>query len=155
MFFNVNHDKFFGGLTNTIVVVLFLMLTGIIYYYNSKDIELKIAWGGAGPQDYVAEKLHPENFKHNWEAAGVGKYDFSLPMKVYYYLDKYFGISPSTTIYPFMFIQTLLFLSSVAFLTQTLFQNKFLTILSVFIIPLSNLAGLNLSRFGSGFGSYT
>ena len=153
MFFNVNHEKFYRAMTNTIIVVLFLMLTSIIYYYNSKDIELKIAWDGAGPQDYVAEKLHPDNFRKNWEAAGVGKYDFSLPMKVYYYLDKYFGISPSTTIYPFMFFQTLLFLLSVAFLSQNLFHNKLVTIISVVIIPLSNLAGINLSRFGAGYGS--
>ncbi|MDL2124690.1 MAG: hypothetical protein LWX51_16795 [Deltaproteobacteria bacterium] len=130
-----------------------LTLTCIIYYYNTKDIELKLAWGGASPQNYVAEKLHSENFRRNWEAVGVGKYDFSLPMKVYYYLAKYCGVSPTTTMYPYMFIQTLLFLLSVAFLTQTLFKNKFVTLISVIIIPLSNLAGLNLSRFGAGYGS--
>jgi hypothetical protein len=141
-------------LTNAIVAVFFLMLTCIIYYYYSKDIELKLAWRGASPHNYVAEKLYPDNFSKNWEAAGVGKYDFSLPMKVYYYLAKYFGISPSTTIHPFMFIQTLLFLLSVAFLSQTLFQNRLVTIISVVIIPLSNLAGINLSRFGDGYGTY-
>ena len=132
-----------------------MIITCIIYHYNSKDIILKLAYSGASPQNYVAEKLHPENFKRNWEAAGVGKYDFSFPMRVYYYLAKYFGINPTTTMYPFMFIQTLLFLLSVAFLTQTLFQNKFLTIVSVIIIPVSNLAGLDLSRFATqGYGLY-
>ncbi len=152
-FFNANDDKSFRYLTNTFIAICFLLLTSIIYYYNSKDIELKLAWNGASPQNYVAEKLHHENFRKNWEAAGVGKYDFSLPMKVFYYLAKYCGISPTTTIYPYMFIQTLLFLLSVAFLAQTLFQNKFVTFISVIVVSLSNLAGLNLSRFGSGYAS--
>jgi hypothetical protein len=154
MFYNINHDKLFRILANTVVLVIFLVLTVIIYYYNSKDIELKIAWGGAGPQDYVAEKLHPENFRRNWPAAGVRNYDYSLPMEIYYYLAKYFGISPSQTIYPFMFFQTVFFLLSVAYLSQSLFQNRLVTIISVAIIPLSNLAGINLSRFGNGFGDY-
>ena len=153
VFSDTNDSRLFRHLTNTIVAIGLLTLTCIIYYYNSKDIELKLAWGGASPQNYVAEKLHPENFRKNWEAAGVGKYDFSLPMRAYYYLAKYCGVSPTTTMYPYMFIQTLLFLLSVAFLTQTLFQNKFVTIICVIIIPLSNLAGLNLSRFGAGYGS--
>lgn len=153
VFSDTNDSRLFRHLTNTIVAIGLLTLTCIIYYYNSKDIELKLAWRGASPQNYVAEKLHPENFRKNWEAAGVGKYDFSLPMRAYYYLSKYCGVSPTTTMYPYMFIQTLLFLLSVAFLTQTLFKNKFVTFISVIVISVSNLAGLNLSRFGTGFGS--
>ena len=138
----------------TPILATILVITIIIYHFNTKDIKLKIAYKGAGPQNYVAEKLYPENFKLNWEAAGVGKYDFSLPMRVYFYLAKYCGISPTKTMYPYMFFQTLLFLLSVAFLTQTLFKNKIVTFIAVVVIPLSNLAGLNLSRFGNGFGSY-
>jgi hypothetical protein len=141
------------NLLNIILALTVISVAFIIYYYNTRDIQLKIAYRGWGPQDYVNQKLFPQNFKKNWDS-GIMAYDYSIPMRIYYYLAKYFGISPSTTIYPFMFIQTLLFLSSVAFLTQTLFQNRFVTILAVFIIPLSNLAGLNLSRFGNGFGSY-
>jgi hypothetical protein len=139
---------------NILVTASFLTLVWIIFYYNSKDINLKIAYGGYGPQDYVAQKLHPENFKKDFAPGLTLIYNNSFPMKAYYYLAKYFGISPSTTIYPFMFFQTLLFLLSVAFLSQNLFQNRLVTIISVVIIPLSNLAGINLSRFGDGFGNY-
>lgn len=138
---------------NIILVVAVISVTFIVYYYNTRDIQLKIAYKGYGPQDYVNQKLKPENYKNDWQS-GIRVYDNSIPMRIYHYLTKYSDISPTTTIYPFMFIQTLLFLSSVAFLTQTLFNNKFVTFLSIFIIPLSNIAGLNLSRFGNGYGSY-
>jgi hypothetical protein len=137
---------------NIFLAAGFLSIVCIVFYYNSKDINLKIAYGGYGPQDYVVQKLHPENFKANWPN-GILNYNHSLPMRAYYYLAKYCRISPSTTIYPFMFLQTLLFFLSVAFLAQTLFQNRLAIIISVVIIPLSNLAGINLSRFGAGYGS--
>ena len=140
-------------LSHVIRALAFLVLVCIVSYYNSKNINLKIAYNGYGPQDYVAQKLHPENFTKNWSNS-VLNYDHSLPVRVYYYLAKYCGISPSITVYPYMFIQTLLFLLSVAFITQTLFKNKFVTFISVIVISLSNLAGLNLSRFGTGYASY-
>ena len=118
---------------NILLAAGFLALVCIVFYYNSKDINLKIAYGGYGPQDYVAQKLHPENFTRNWPN-GILNYDHSIPMRAYYYLAKYCGISPSVTVYPFMFIQTLLFLLSVAFLTQNLFKNKFVTFISVIVI---------------------
>lgn len=135
-----------------IFIAALISITCIVFYYNTRDIQLKIAYKGYGPQDYVNQKLYPENFQKNWPS-GIMVYENSLPMRVHYYLAKHFGISPTTTMHPHMFIQTLLFLLSVAFLTQTLFQNKFVTIICVIIIPLSNMAGLNLSRFGAGYGS--
>jgi hypothetical protein len=138
---------------NIILTVAVISITFIVYYYNSRDIQLKIAYKGYGPQDYVAQKLHPENFKKDFAPGLILIYDNSIPMKVYYYLAKYFGISPSKTIYPFMFLQTLLFFLSVAFLAQTLFKNNFVTSICVIVISVSNLAGLNLSRFGAGYGS--
>lgn len=139
-------------LLNTSMIIGIFCLTIFIYFFNTRNIELKIADYGWGPQDYVNQKLHPESFKKNWPS-GIMTYDNSLPIRVYYYLAKYCGISPTTTIYPYMFIQTLLFLLSVAFLTQTLFQNKLVTFISLVLISLSNLAGSNLSRFGEGYGS--
>ena len=92
----------------------FLMLVFIMFYYNSKDINLRIAYGGYGPQDYIAQKLHPENFQKDFAPGMIFTYDHSLPMRAYYDLAKYCGISPSVTVYPIMFLQTLLFLFSVA-----------------------------------------
>ena len=148
-------DKLYQNISiiNMTLIVSVICVAIIICHYNTKNIQLKIAYRGFGPHDYVNQKLYPINFGKNWPN-GIMVYDFSFPMKAYYYLAKYFDVSPSTTIYPFMFIQTLLFLLSVGFLTQTLFRNRLVTIVSIIIIPLSNLAGLNLSRFGNGFGSY-
>jgi len=102
------HSKL--NLMNIFLVAGFLALVCIVFYYNSKDINLKIAYGGYGPQDYVAQKLHPENFQKDFAPGMLFTYDYSLPMRVYYYLAKYCGISPSVTVYPFMFLQTILFL---------------------------------------------
>lgn len=138
--------------TNILFVAGFLLIVCIIFYYNSKDINLKIAYNGYGPQDYVAQKLNPENFKRDFAPGMLLIYDHSLPMRAYYYLAKYCGISPSVTIYPYMFIQTLLFLLSVAFITQTLFKDKFVTFISVILISVGNSGGLDLARFFMGAG---
>jgi hypothetical protein len=137
---------------NILLFIAILILSAIIFYYKSKDINLKIAFSGWGPQDYVAHKLHPENFLKDWPN-GILNYDNSLIVKIYYYLAKYVKLNPSTTVYPFMFIQTFLFLLSVVFLTQILFKNKFVSLVSATIISVSSLAGLNLSRFGLGYAS--
>ena len=139
--------------TNIIYIIFFIILTCIVYHYNAKDLKLKIAYQGWGPQDYVNQKLHPENFKKNWPN-GIMVYDNSLAMRVYYYLAKYFNISPTTAMYPYMFIQIFLFIFSVAFLAQTLFNNKIVTLLCVLVSLCSPIAGLNLSRFGYGFNTY-
>ena len=155
---NIHQTKLSGNLLkniNVLSIICFLTIissTFVVYYYNTKDIQIKIADKGWGPQDYVNQKLYPQNFQKNWDS-GIKTYDYSLPMRIYYYLAKYFEISPSKTIYPFMFFQTLLFFLSVAFLAQTLFKNKFVTSICVIVISVSNIAGLNLSRFGSGYGS--
>ena len=120
----MENNKKINKLTNIILAIGFLLVVIIVYYYNSKDINLKVAYQGFGPQGYVAQKIHPENFQKNFAPGMILVYDYSLPMKAYYYIAKYCGISPSVTVYPFMFIQTLLFLLSVNFLTQTLFKNK-------------------------------
>jgi hypothetical protein len=133
--------------TDVFIIFSLLALVCIVFYYNSRDIKLKIAYNGFGPQDYVAQKFHPEHFKRNWPN-GILIYDHSIPMKVYYYLPKYFGISPTTTMYPYMFIQTLLFIFSVALLVQTLFQNRFVTFISVIIALVNPMFGLDLSMYG-------
>jgi hypothetical protein len=135
------------------LVVIVFIISSIIAYFNSKDIEKRLAWKGASPHNYVAQKLHPENFKKNWEAAGVGKYDFSLPMRIFYYLAKYCNIDPGITAYASIYLQTFLFFISIAFLSQVLFNQAITTILIIAIISSSNLAGINLSRFGSGYAS--
>jgi len=138
---------------NIVLVVGFLALVCIVFYYNSLDINLKTAYKGYGPQDYVAQKMHPENFQRDFAPGMILIYDHSIPMRTYYYLAKYCGISPSIAVYPFMFLQTLLFLLSVAFLSQTLFKDMLTTYIIVVVVSVSNLAGINLSKFGSGYGS--
>jgi hypothetical protein len=138
---------------NIALILLVIILSCIIFYNNSRNVELRIALAGWGPQDYVNQKLRPEDFRNNWPS-GILAYDNSLPMKIYYYLAKYLKIGPTRTMYPFMFIQTLLFIFSLAALSHTLFKNILMTLIAVIVLSQSSLAGLNLSRFGFGYYSY-
>ncbi len=137
---------------NVIFVIAITIAICVLFHYKTKDIQLKIAVGGFGPQDYVNQKLHPRNFEKNWTGS-IMAYDHSMPMKAYYWLAKHYAISSTTSMYPFMFLQILFFVVSVAVLAHTLFENVYVTFLSVVIVSVSNLAGLNLSRFGF-YGSY-
>ena len=128
---------------NTIMVVGLLVMVCIIYHYRTADIELKLAYEGYSPHDYVARKIHPQNFEKDFYF-GTLIYDNSLPMITLYSLARYFTIPLTISIYPYMFIQTLLFIISCAFLTQTLFEKRYITFIAVGIISLSSLAGLNL-----------
>ena len=148
-----NHLKIIKNSNDALLILAFLALVSIVFYYNSRNINLRIADNGCGPQSYVAQKNKPENFKKDFSPSLFTLYDNSVCMWVYPYLAKYWEISPSKTIYPYMFIQTLIFFLSLSFLTQALFQNKLVTFICMIIVALGNLAGLNLSRFGSGYGS--
>jgi hypothetical protein len=134
-------------------VIVVLVVAAVLYWFNTQGLLERIAVKGAGPQNYIAEELHPDNFVKNYQTAGIGKYQYSLPMNIFLYLEKHIGIPVNTTIYPYMFIQIVFFLAAVALLSHTLFANPIVTILSIIIIPVCSLAGLNLSRFGSGYGS--
>jgi hypothetical protein len=132
--------------------LIILILTCILFYHNIRDIKLKLAYEGYGPTDYVYQKLYPQNYAKNWPN-GIMAYDNSISMQVFTYLAMFTETGPIEIIQPYMFLQILFFLFSVAFFANTLFRNSSVTIISVIIISISNLAGLNLSRFGNGFSS--
>jgi hypothetical protein len=144
-------SKYFGNKSIYILSSL-IVLSFVIFYYNAKHVNLRIAKGGWGPHDYVAQKLHPENFKKNFPS-GIFNYDHSLPMLFYYYLAEYFHVFPSVSMYPLMFLQTLLLVSAVYYLAYVMFENRFVSFLCSVGVLAGTLPGLNLARFGSGFGS--
>jgi hypothetical protein len=140
--------------TTIIIVIVVTITISIVSYYNTRDIQLKIAYKGWGPQDYVAQKMKPENFKRNWPS-GIMNYDLSLLMRVYYYLAKYLDISPTITVYPYMVIQIFLFTLSITIISKTLFRDNVVIFLCVVVILNSYLPGLDLARFATrGFGGY-
>ena len=62
-YFNIlEANRFFSVLPNIAFAISLLIIALISYHFNSKNIDPKIAYYGAGPQSYVAEKLYPENF---------------------------------------------------------------------------------------------
>lgn len=130
---------------------LFVVST-LLFYFYSKDINLKIAWGGFGPHDYVNQKLYPENYANDFLGTAIADhYDKSVVMKSFYIAKKWFDIDPSAFLFPFMFIQCLLFVFGLGFLITTFFEDEKYTLVGILIVCLSGLAGLNLSRFG-GYG---
>ncbi len=138
---------------NIVLLMLISIISVILTYYSTENIDLKIAFKGYGPQNYVSQKLHPENFKKDFMPKTISVYDNSVVMRIFPILKKNLDIDPSSSVYPYMFIQTLLFLMSIAFLTQTMFKNNIVTIIALFIVSVSNLTGLNLARFGNGYSS--
>jgi len=133
-------------------VLAILIFSSILFCFKSKDINSKLAYSGWSPRDYVAHKLHPENFSKDWPS-GILNNDNSLVMRTYYYVAKYLKLDPAVSVYPFMLLQILVFLFSVAFLTRALFNDRFVSLTAVAILSVSSLAGLNLSRFGLGYAS--
>jgi len=129
-----------------------LIVTCVIFYFKTKDIDLKLAYGGVSPSDYVAHILHPGNFLKDWPS-GIMNYNATLIMKTYYYAAKFWNVDPLAMVYPYMFIQILLYFISVLFLAQMLFRNRFISFISMTVTSVSYLAGLNLARSGIGYAS--
>jgi len=134
------------------IIAILLIAASIVYFHNARDLELKIAREGWSPQDYVAHKLHPENFQRDWPS-GILDQDQSLPWRVYWLLSKYFSISPTQAMYRMLFVQTLLFSISILFIVRILFECRspmFITWILTLVL-LSNMAGMNMGRLGNGY----
>lgn len=57
-------DKaFYKDLLNVFLVIGLFIIACIVFYYNSKDIKLKIALGGFGPRTMWRAKYIPRTFK--------------------------------------------------------------------------------------------
>lgn len=127
-------------------------LSCLAYHFSTKNVDLRIAWLGWSPLDYVAHKLMPENFNRDWPN-GIKDMHYLWPMRVYYYLAKYLDISPMSTLFPFMAVQSLCFVGAIAHLTQVLFRDRLASLAAACLTLICGLVGLNLARFGEGFGT--
>ncbi len=132
-------------------IILFVVL--VSYYYVSKNIDLKLAFDGFGPHDYVSQKMNPENYIKNTPNF-IGTYDNSLVTYSYYFLKKYLNVDVSLSVQLIMLLQSFLFAGACVFLINTLFNSRLLSIFSLLIIMLSGAAGLDLARFGYGYASF-
>jgi len=136
-----------------LILSTLVILACIVFYYNSKNINIREAWVGFSPNLYVNQKLHPENYSNNFmKTLIVDLYDNSQVMKSYYYTKKYLNINPEIFIYIFMLFQTFFFVFSLAFLIHTLFEDWVIILLGCVSIFLSITAGANLSRYTSDEG---
>lgn len=132
---------------------ILLIIVLIAFNYLVKDIDMKLAINGASPQDYVSQKMHPENYVQNFPN-NSNIYDGSIVTYSYYFLKKYFDVDVSSSVKMMMLLQIILFVFSCSFFINTLFEKRLLTILSIIVIMLSGSAGLDLARFGNGYASF-
>ena len=66
------------------IAILILLVSSIITHYRTRDIQLKIAWGGYGPQAYTVEKLSPENYQKDFmPGTRAEHYDKALCMRIF------------------------------------------------------------------------
>lgn len=137
------------------LVVGAAILFGIIDFvaFECPLLEKQIALQGWGPQHYVAQKLHPDQFQGDWHN-GIEAYDCSIPMRVYFWLAKNCGLMPTQVMYAYVIAELILLSLAVAFLTQTLFGKHVVTIMVGGMALASPLFGANLGRFGQGLGGF-
>jgi len=120
----------------------------ITTYYSTKDINAITASKGFSPQQYIAQKLHPENFKRDYPN-GISVLDNALPIQALYYVVKITNISTAKAIYPYMFLQAFVFAFAVAYLAQTLFRNRIVSFIVTGLVMISGLAGFNIAHIAS------
>ena len=122
-----------------------------ISYFSMLHLDYETALTGWGPLDYVGHKLTPENFVKDFDSGLVAGYDNSLIMQSFVLASK-LGLSFNRFLPIFMFLQSYLFCLAVVFLTHSIFKKHMVTLLALMIVPFCDSAGLNLARFGLGFG---
>jgi len=136
---------------NLLIFASALFIALLITYFSTLHLQDRTALMGWGPQDYVSHKLIPENFVKDFDSGLVEGYDNSFVMQLFIFASKA-GISLNNFIPIFIFLQSFLFCLSVAFLAHSIFKRYLVTLLALIIIPVCDSAGLNLARFGLGFG---
>ncbi len=114
------------------------------------------AFNGFGPNDYVNQKMFPGNFQKDFLGLSLSKhYDRSLIMKTFYWAKIFFNLDPDKSVFVFIFFQCLFFICALFFLLRSFKVSDY--VIFLYLIPvliLSNLAGVDFSRFGAGFGSF-
>lgn len=114
------------------------------------------AFNGFGPNDYVNQKIYPENFIKDFLGVSLSQhYDRSVIMKIFYWAKIYANLDPDVTVFFFIFFQSLFFIWSLSFLLRSFIEYDY--VIFLYLIPVlifSSLAGVDLSRFGTGFGSF-
>lgn len=147
-------DKLFDHIIFKFIVVLFISL--IVTSINSKDINLSVAYHGMGPQDYVNQKIYPDNFKNDFlPGQRAEHYDRSLVMITFYWVKKYLDVDPSLYIYIFMFGQTFFFIFSIFAIFES-FKIKWhkVAFIAIPFLITQRVAGADLARFSLGWGIF-
>lgn len=130
-----------------LLIIFFLTIFAIhIGHIPTQDIDLKIASSGYSPIEYVSKELKPENYVRDFPN-GIQNYNFSLPMRAYVILKKYFNVEPISTIHLHFCIQSITLFLGLYYLLFSVIKDSIFAFLGVGIIMLSDFSGANLANY--------
>lgn len=117
-----------------------------------RDLKYKIAYEGFSPIQYSNTVLFSENYKKDFPS-GVENYKHSLIPKILCFLEDKIKLKTLTSIQFLVFFQVAIFIFGLKSLCKSIKCSDDSTDVILVLSLFSCAMGLNLARFGDGFGS--
>ncbi len=121
-----------------------------VWWANIYYLDLKIAWGGWSPIDYVHQSFEPANFAKNFPS-GIHNYDRSAFMHIYKLAYAYLGVSPESLLPVIVGIEIAVTAWLFYTLSRTLFPNSsnIVPIILIVLVITSNARNMDLARWNA------
>lgn len=131
-----------------------VVLGSIFSFFKCYKLSLHIAYKGVSPLHYIATHREPGNFINDFNY-GISLLGTSLPMQLLVWFQKVTHISPIMSVYIYSVFTLFLFVISLFYFINTFSEDEEFSLIATAICLCAPLAGLNIARFGGGFGSYS
>lgn len=122
---------------------------GLVWFFSVRELDLKIAWFGWSPIDWVNQLTLPGNFRDNF-STGIEAYRFSAFMQVYPLAWKFLGVPPVQLIYAVIGLEIALLAFAMWRLSVALLPegtSPAVPLLAVMLLISSHAGTLDLGRF--------
>ena len=131
-----------------IVFIFLILIITYLWWTISREIDLKIAWGGFSPIGWVCKSFMPDNFVRDFPQ-GDEDYDKSAFMHIYKIAHSYLGIPPETLLPIIIFFEIAFLSYAIYILTRTLFptSSHIVAFLTVVVTLFSYSSYMELARF--------
>lgn len=133
-----------------IIYIFIISLTLLVYHYKASNLKYGIAHLGYSFLDYYNSEVLVENYKHNFPNA-IQTYNNSLYMRALLIFQQLTNINPLTVVKFSIIFQIFLYIIALLFLTNTIFGQQLSNYIIVLALLTTNIAGLNIAGFGSGY----
>lgn len=131
------------------IFALLAAFAGIVTWSVLQTYVVDMTLVGYGVEHFAYFETHPELYVGDFPI-GIQNYHVSLPMMVYPWALKTFGIEPTTTAIAVVAFQALLVTAGVYYLARSLDAHPGLALVVVAVVLVSSLPGVNLSGFAQG-----